>query len=94
MVLEKVVGRLCIFCGHLQKSVGGHKSNTDLHSCSRLSKHCTKPAFEDEMCPKRTKPVQYLNTCCLCVDGIDGENILDEEIAAAAVVVGASVVEH
>ena len=32
---------------------GGHKKNTDLRrNCSRLSKHCTKPAFEDEMCSK------------------------------------------
>ena len=36
-------------------SVGGHEKNTDLRKCSRLSKHCTKPAFEDEMCPRRTK---------------------------------------
>ena len=36
-------------------SVGGHKKNTDLRNCSRLLKHRTKPAFEDEMCPRRTK---------------------------------------
>ena len=36
-------------------SVGGHKKNTDLRSCSRLSKHCTKPVFEDELCPRRAK---------------------------------------
>ena len=34
-------------------SVGGHKKNADLRNCSRLSKHCTKPASEDEMCPNR-----------------------------------------
>ena len=37
-VAEKIVGR-CFFCGHLR-------------NCSRLSKHCTKPAFEDEMYTK------------------------------------------
>ena len=42
------------FCGHTTYgneaiSVGGHKKNTDLRTCSRLSKHCTKPAFEGEM---------------------------------------------
>ena len=36
-------------------SVGGHRKNTDLRNCSRLSKHCTKPAFEDKMCPRKTK---------------------------------------
>ena len=38
---------LCLF-GLI--SVGGHKKNTDLWNCSSLSKHCTKPASEDEMC--------------------------------------------
>ena len=28
--------------------------NTDLRNCARLSKHCTRPVFEDEMCPRRT----------------------------------------
>ena len=32
--------------------MGGHRKNIDLRNCSRLSKHCTKPAFEDEMCTK------------------------------------------
>ena len=36
-------------------SVGSHKKNTDLRNCSRLSKHCTKPASEDEMCPRWAK---------------------------------------
>ena len=26
--------------------------NTDLRNCSHISKHCTKPASEDEMCPR------------------------------------------
>ena len=35
-------------------SVGGRwpPKNTDLRNCSRLSKHCTKPASEDQMCPR------------------------------------------
>ena len=36
-------------------SVGGQRKNTDSRNCSRHSKHCTKPAFEDEMCPRRSK---------------------------------------
>ena len=28
------------------------QKNTDLRNCSRLSKHCTKPASEDEMRPR------------------------------------------
>ena len=36
-------------------SVGRHKKNTNLRNCSRLSKHCTKPTFEKEMCPRRIK---------------------------------------
>ena len=35
-------------------SLGGHKKNTDLRDCSRLSKRYTKPASEDEMCPRWT----------------------------------------
>ena len=37
--------------GNEAVSVGGHKKNKDLRNCSRLSKHCTKPAFENEMLP-------------------------------------------
>ena len=126
-------------------SVGGHRKNTDLRNCSRISKQCTKPAFEDKpnfcrwsqkntdlrncsriskQCtknlPLRTRCVQggpknsnychhgrrssihgraprlYL-TCKLprhlCMDGMGGKNIPDEEIAAA-VAVGASMIEH
>ena len=36
-------------------SVGGHKKNTNLRNCSRISKQCTKPASEDEMCPRWVK---------------------------------------
>ena len=48
--------KVCVFFvptyGNDIISVGGHRKNTDQRNCSRLSKHCTKPAFEDEMCPK------------------------------------------
>ena len=36
-------------------SAGGHRKNTNLRNCSRLSKHYTKAAFQDEMCPRTTK---------------------------------------
>ena len=36
-------------------SVGGHEKNTDVRNCQRLSKHCTKPTLEDEMCLKEDK---------------------------------------
>ena len=47
--------RSALFCGHLRKC--GHfcrwpQKHTDLRNCSRLSKHCTKPASEDQMCPR------------------------------------------
>ena len=95
-------------------SVGGHKKNTDLRNCSRLSRHYTKPAFEEEIdqvqrgpnnsnCQARRssrgRALRLYLTCIIpdplliCVDGINGENIPDEEIAAA-VAVGASVIEH
>ena len=47
---------ICVFFvatyGNEVISVGGHKINTDLWDCSRLSKHCTKPDSEDDMCPR------------------------------------------
>ena len=52
MVQKFFVG-LCFFVA-TSGNVGGHKKSTDLRNCSRFSKHCTKPAFEDEMCPRRT----------------------------------------
>ena len=60
MAPKKNLG-LCFFVvtyGNKVISVGGHRISTDLRNpnCSRLSKHGTKPAFEDEMCPpRRTK---------------------------------------
>ena len=36
-------------------SVGDHEKNTDVRNCPRLSKHCTKPTLEDEMCLKEDK---------------------------------------
>ena len=50
------VGRCVFFVatyGNEVISVGGHKKNTDLRNCSRLSRQCTRrPASEDDVCPR------------------------------------------
>ena len=45
MKAKKVAG-LCFFVATWPQK------NTDLRTCSHLSKHCTKPASEDQMCPR------------------------------------------
>ena len=51
--VQKNFVRLCFFLS--PPTERGQKTPTHLRKCSRLSKHCTEPAFEDEVCPKRTK---------------------------------------
>ena len=46
-MVQKKLERSVFFC--VATYGNGHKENTDLRNCSRFSKHCTKPSFEDEI---------------------------------------------
>ena len=75
MVQKNFIGLFFFFFfatyGNEVISVGGHKENTDLRNCSRLSKHCTKPAFENEMCPKEDQITATLCTAMAAVATAD-----------------------
>ena len=54
-MFQNVVVGLCFFVATYENEVifvGDHKKNADLWNCSGLSKHCTKPVSDDEMCPR------------------------------------------
>ena len=60
------VCRSVLFCGHQRK--WGHfcrwpENNTDLRNCSRFSKRYTKPASEDQTCPRQTLDIIFKLMC-------------------------------